>query len=177
MYKKTLNILIVSVITLLVSILLYTLLFLTIGQSREKLINLESTLEQVVLEEQQYLSQKILLKDTQEDRVELDSYFLTEAGIATFLEEIEMLGEDANVLVNIDSVDVRGSEDEEISDVLDVALDVSGNWVSLFHYLSLMESLPLALTVEKSAMSISGSGEEGSVDWKGSFDITVAILK
>jgi hypothetical protein len=175
-YPHTLRLLIISLIAALVAVSLFSFLLFVIERGSREARELWAAVERGVLAEQQFLSQKILLQNTQKEREEIDRRFLAHNAIASFLERVEELGSIAEADVKVKSVNAETAGEGAVTETLLVSLEAVGRWEHVFHYLALLESMPLPITVVKSLMSVSGSSEEENV-WRGSFDIVIEALQ
>jgi Tfp pilus assembly protein PilO len=142
-------------------------------------VRAELTQASLVAEEVQILAKKNaytntvrkVVRDTEALRSELDSYFVNEEDLVTFLNDLENLGDNAGAVVTVQSVQTgkRISKDASIEE-LRLALKADGSLENVFHLLSLIEAFPKAISLDK--VRLTRRQTEGS--WQGTFDVTVA---
>lgn len=173
-------------ITVLVLIVLLNILLLGVyfyAFSKVKIKNEEAS---VVSEElNDYLSKegtvnllKALVKKTSEDRIKLDSYFVSRDNIPEFTKEIEALGKMSGTDVTIKGLQANGN-------VLMIEISSEGNFRNTLQLVSLIESLPFKVEVTKAYLDVTEveiPEEEGGgvrVVWNGNFniDLTGFIVK
>lgn len=129
------------------------------GEALRKSIN-----ESVVLAET-----RSTLLETKPTRDQLNSYFVTEGSEVTFLEEIESLGEEANVSVTFSSI---GKHADGPSPELRVSFRTEGLWRNTMHFVALLESLPRKITIREVSFS-EIVNEGGASRWHASFSISL----
>ena len=106
------------------------------------------------------------------DRDLLDSYFLREEEIVSFLETIESLAYDPGTDVAVTSVDQGNTAQGGNFTTLNLSIDVQGPWVAVFLEFSLIETLPVPLVVHQATIDvINAQGDDRT--WKGSFRVSV----
>jgi len=111
-----------------------------------------------------------VVRDTQKEREELNSYFVTEEEIVGFLERIEKLQAQTGTRIDIRSVGVGAPVDkDELITPLLLTLESKGTFQDVFYTLSLLEALPTALTVKSARITQNPT----SLVWEGSFDVAV----
>lgn len=114
-----------------------------------------------------------VVRDTESERAEIDSYFLKEEEIVTFLEDIEALGVHVGAPVTVQSVAVEEAVDKDERIIpLRLVLQSEGTLQELFYMLQLLETFPAALRVEK--IQVTQDAEERT--WNGTFHIIVLRL-
>jgi Na+-translocating ferredoxin:NAD+ oxidoreductase RnfG subunit len=91
-----------------------------------------------------------IVRDIQQERNELNTYFVTEDGIVTFLEDVENLTADTGAEVRVQSV-AEGSPIDKDGMVasLQVTIALQGTFQEVFHSLALLEKFPKAMTMRE----------------------------
>lgn len=170
--KNTLLIIltIVGVVAMVVSTAAYSWLF----------VKVRGTIAQVAFtaEEAQLLATKNahtqtvrrIVRDTQEEREELNEYFLTQDEIVVFLEDVESLTADSGAKVSVETVGEGASIDKDgLVKPLLVDLKLSGTLEEVFHALALIETFPKAVTVRDARITQSPAKKT----WQGVLNIHV----
>ncbi len=117
-------------------------------------------------------SQNIKLLESQmaeikENFEKLDNFYLKENGLVGFIESLEKIGRDANVLVGIHSVGIEKDKKSVL-----FRIDAEGEFEELFQYLVSLENLPYQVAFERMDIS-SGDATKGKNVWKSEVDIRV----
>lgn len=109
-----------------------------------------------------------IIRDTQDSRKELNTFFLTDKEIVTFLEDMENLGVHANAPIAVQSVSVEDAIDKDGRVVpLELTLRSEGTLQQVFYTLSLLETYPKALNIGKVSLKQSPT----DLMWEGVFNI------
>lgn len=132
----------------------YVFLFVEIKKTNEEVSTLQNQLDIEVRQDQRLRSMKQLLADLEEELTMIDTYFIAPDGVVDFLEELESFGRIANTSVEVTSV---GIEDEEGTaslpyNRLRVEFVSEGSWTSLVRLVSLLETLPFGVTINRSQL-------------------------
>jgi len=160
----------IGIVAMLVSIVSYSWLF----------IKVTNTIEAAALtsEEVQLLSTKNahtqtvrrVVRDTQIQREELGSYFITEETLASFLGDIEELGSYTGAAIDVQSVSLGDAIDkDELVAPLKLSLKSEGELQDIFYTLALLEVFPKALTIDR----VRFTQNPDTLSWQGVFDIEV----
>jgi hypothetical protein len=123
-------------------------------------------LEGELIREDQLKTIEGLMRDIESERATLDSQFLTEAEIVSFITLLESLDSYTGVSLEIDSVSKQGN-------TLNISLDATGSWESVYHLLAMIEALPPASIVNGITFGGNG-GSEGL--WSVSIDIETLLV-
>lgn len=190
--KLSRNALIFSITTSLVAVGVYAYLFLGLRDTAQEHAQITAELEQEEQKQERRGSVSAILEDTEEERAELESIFVTEETIVDFFEEFEVLRGEAGVEAEIDQVreDIeleieeddegeKGEEGEEgddgddnesaVQEILSyVEMDVSaeGSWGEVFRFLSLIETMPYAMELRNVHIS-ENEAPQSSTDEEG----------
>ena len=173
---NTIQIFFVTLILSAVFMAAYFFLFQIIRNGSEIIAQLNADKELQLQLKQRYLSNRSFLNSIISERAELDSYFVSEDDIVTFLEDVEVLGKKTGTTVTVDSV----SEDEKLTNdtmfgKLNISIQSTGSWQGSIHTLSLLESMPKSVTIRSARISVASGGEEQI--WRGVYEVAVDTLK
>jgi len=102
------------------------------------------------------------LRETENSRALLDNFFIFSGKEANFLERLEALALHASVTMKVLSF----TKDEKS---LHINFDTEGEYDGSYHFLSLLESLPLRLALDSASLA----EKTDSRAWLGKFEITV----
>ncbi len=126
--------------------------------------------------EEHLRSLKNVLLDTESERAKLNELFLADNNIVQFIERIERLGLLTGVSLDTRSVGIqKAGGDGDVYEWLKISVSVRGSWSELYHFLSLIENLPVAVFLDKARFNYS-TGADVS-EWGGTFDLRVAKQK
>ena len=160
----------VSVVALGISSATYMWLFTKVNDTiREAAIISESA---QLLSAQNAYTQTIrkIVRDTSDEREKINSYFVTDEGLVSFLEDIEGLGTRAGVNLEVQSVSVGNTIDKDgLVSPLRLSLESEGTITEIYYILSLLEAYPKALSVRR----VQIYQRPDTLVWVGTFDIEV----
>ena len=107
-----------------------------------------------------------MTKDTEEDRIKLSSYFVSKDAVVSFIEELESLSRQANVVLSIDSP-LEG-KDTPMSKQIYLRFNVraEGRFQDVMHFVRLTEALPYKIFVDHVALSSAGKIWIGTVSFR-----------
>jgi len=162
-------------------------LFLVLGYGYAvwKIFDMNRTVQALEADVQLQLSREdlgrkagTLLSETAQERSKLDSLLLADNEIVPFLEHIEGIGEIADVTLDVKTVDVIGSEEkQDVYEWLKISVTADGSWIEVYHFLSLLEHIPLALVVDRVDLTVLKEEDKSTNMWDGRFDFRVAKRK
>lgn len=133
----------------------------TIGYTKQIAV-LTQTLQDKNTESEMLTSVKHVIADTASVRKELDGYFIAKEGVVDFIQRVEKMGAEAGVTLTFSTIDtpVGGGVPSSL-DRLVLRLSSTGSWQQGIHFLTLMESLPYALSVTGARMT-----KQSSLQWQ-----------
>ena len=145
--KKTINRLVILVIMLFVCIGAYIGMTVIIKQDTEKVQLLESELLTRAQQKQWSASLQTLIDDSQEDRIKLNSYILSDDSVVGFVSDIEGIASTTNVVLEINSLGIAqvtslAKVAEERFETLQMQIQIRGSWRNIIHFITLLENLP-----------------------------------
>lgn len=139
---------------------------------------LETELMQVRAEENSAASMQHLLVDTREERQKLDSYFIAEDDVVSFIESVEGLADTVGVAISVNSVGVEETTDAERFEYVRVNAAAEGSFKNLYWLLSLIEHMPMKLEVRQVYLEERPAEDgKGSAGWKLTFTIRALKIK
>lgn len=107
----------------------------------------------------------------------LRGVFLPEKEIISFIESIEQLGLDQNVIVTIKAVDVADSVAESTNSTygtFSATFTVSGAWVDVSDFIRIIETLPYYARI--SSLDLDSTTTKQGVTWNAAIALSVAVL-
>lgn len=140
----------------------YGYFFYTIIAENEKTSLLRGEIELREKEENRSLSERNLIRGTEEERQTLNGYFINSNSIVSFIERLEALGRASNVGMTLSSVDI----DKNRKNVLKINLRVSGSFQGIYYLISLIEAMPYEIEVNRFSLSRS-AGQTFTKKWEG----------
>ena len=95
-----------------------------------------------------------VVRDTKEERAELQSYFVNEDELVSFLEKLEAVGVRTGAPLSVENVGARGAVDKDGLIVpLSLSLRATGTFRQVVHTLALVEAFPKVLSLERVRLS------------------------
>lgn len=175
---KTLQFIVFSAIIALAALAVYMFILLDIRDKNRSVSLILNEADIEALQDLRLRSIQKIVKDTEEQRGQINIYFVGDDEIVKFIETVELLGVLADADVEINSVNIeerRREEGEENDEFLQLTFSATGEWNEVFYFFSLVELLPYNIEVKRASFE-SGSKEKSGI-WNGSFGITVAKSK
>lgn len=117
-------------------------LFITIRNRNAEAAVLATEIQAQTIREIKLKSLKRTITGTDEIRQNLDRYFIQKDSTVSFIEEIESLGLEEGVALQISDVKVETYSQREEFEWLAVSLSASGDWTSVLNTEARLESLP-----------------------------------
>jgi len=164
------------IVATVIALILYFVAFFSIRSKTRSLSLLEADLQVELLSEERSRSMKKLVEDTKTQRAALNTFFVSDDGVASFISDLESTAASARVDLDITSVGVEDiSADETLLELLTLRFSAEGTWQEVVHFVSLLELMPHALSIRSSQLQRSVRGEE--IVWQGAFNVSVLKLK
>ncbi len=161
--------------------------------SKER-VQLETVTQEVEAELQkggQRAAEISLLNETKRDREKIATYFVGEGEVVEVLQKIESIGMLSGAAVTVNSVtdetvakkkakksdsdEDKEKKEETPESLIRLGISAEGDWLSVYRFLSLLELLPLAQSVERVSLEKTHETEIKNDDtlpeWKGLFEI------
>jgi len=146
---KKITIIIAGVITLFAASG-YAFIFYTIKSFNNQASLLRQEISLKEEKEKKSIFEKILLRDLEKERKELDGYFIERDNPVVLIEKIEEIGKISGVSLSISSLE----PDKERKNIIIADMSLAGSFPKIFHFLSLLEKTPLGVTVKRAAFGI-----------------------
>ncbi len=158
-----------------------------------KAVNVDATYNDVLVQLKKQDDLQVarnVFRETSSIRSNIDSRIIAYEEIPEFLASIEKLASSSNVSRNI--TQVTTSEKEELSALdkqsLDVSFSATGSWDNVFHFISLIETLPYKINLRTADLARhteiktteSGTGKDKKVtqeeikNW--SVDVAISVI-
>ena len=172
----------VSIILGLVVLGLFILHYLSILQLKNKNENITSLLNEITSQDrkQQYLfSTKKLIETDNTDISRINNSIIASDGDLKFIEDIESLAHQNDLLINIDSLSIDKVPNSSTVVFLKVRAKVIGSWDSNYTFLAKLESLPLKVKIERIDLNNTRSELDNKKisEWQDTIDIRVLKYK
>jgi hypothetical protein len=179
--RKTINILILTIIFNIITASLYFYVSGMVNKNLEKISNLSNNLNTQLLKQEQFKLFKNIINETNLDREELDTRFISSDGLVSFITQVEALATLSGVSVDIGNVSVseylhQGSK-SELLEFLNMSISVSGSWENNFYFLNLLESLPYNISIDSFNLQTGGDTDNKITKWNGAFDLKTLKIK
>lgn len=170
------------------------LVFFSLSKERDALRATSEKVEVELQREGQKAAEIALISETKTDREKLASYFIADSEVVDVLQKIEAIGERAGAVVKVNSVtdevatkkkakknddneDSEEKKDTPAESLLRLGISAEGEWIEVYSFLTLLELLPIAQSVERVSIEKTEKTEIKNDDtlppWKGLFEIKV----
>ncbi len=168
---------------------IYSLIFIKIEQKTQASAELSTKIADLTLQKDTLQSIKKNISETSDLRNKIDSYFVSKDGMVDFLNLINDLGAENNLTSKVISVGIEpASMSPDTLEVIRANVQVYGTWADVYHFSTLLELLPLKISVNRFNLEKFSDNNSGSTQnqknasvslrpWTGSFDIAVLKLK
>lgn len=168
----------------------FVFLLWSIKSANEHISTLANEIAQEGKREELLKSTKNSAAETASLRAKLDNFFIAPDGVVSFLEFVDGLGGVSKVgleITNLGLEDVAGSPVP--SELLRLQIVAGGSWEGIYHFLSLLESIPYKMRLEDAALQkqpkeklipvldAEGKPKPPPPPWVGSFRVSVLKLK
>ncbi|MDZ7726503.1 MAG: hypothetical protein U5L75_02905 [Candidatus Campbellbacteria bacterium] len=173
------NILIMVIIATIIGASAYTFVFLGVRNTSEKTREIKEQMSEELGKQERSASIQALYERTDEEREELMSRIISEENLVRFFEELESIGSDAGVSMEIASINEHVSlepvvstdeegkeskpEEHPASDDLEwLQMDISaeGSWQSVYKFLSFVELMPYVIELSNVHLKLSESARQ-----------------
>jgi len=149
--KGTKKIAVVALVLNICAGIAYGMFYMSVGEIRAEVAKTAQTLQQKLVLQEIEQSERHVISDTKQKREKLQSYFITEEEAVSFIEQLETLSTVAGVSLSISSVDVK-------KEGLSVQLNTESAWTETYHFLTLVESMPLKVSIDQARFRYNGNG-------------------
>ena len=179
-FSKTVKFSVVSGLLSAVLIAVYYILTNQIKEKNREAATILNEIDSVLLVDQQLRDAQNFIRDTEDDRAKLNSYFVSNEGIVDFLEVIEGLEQYAEVEVSIKTIGENDTGEFESVEQLELNLTAEGSWGAVYHFFALLESLPHSIDMSRVQFNSIGenvNGEDTTDKWRGIFILSADKIK
>jgi len=162
---KSQKVLVFSLLVLVLAASGYVLLYQYITLLHINLDTLSVELDSVVMVVENKQSTIALLESTEEGREEMERYFVSVDDPTQFLNMIDAVAKGVGVNVEAVSVEIVDFEKinkkfpKDLQKKTEVALSVQGEWEDVYHFISLLEFFPYAVTIDRATITHKESSE------------------
>lgn len=146
----------------------YGYLFYVVGNKNAETAVLYTTSHQQASDKEKIQGLERTLKDTEKERSNLSTYFVTKRNAVTFIEQIEQTGKSAGVDLSVNSV----SDDAKGGETTQLTFSAAGAFPDIYRLTALIESMPYKVTIKKVDMQTLSDQKNGTI-WKGNFVVTL----
>lgn len=148
--KKAWNIFCLAVIANVVIVSVYVYIFLQIKEKNQNIASLTDEIAVLSDRKKNLQSVKKIVSDTAVLHSQIDKYFIKKDGVVQFLNSIQALGVENNLSTKITSVAIgQMASTSEVMELLTADVQVAGVWTDVYKFASLLELMPIQLTVER----------------------------
>lgn len=192
--SKTKKIFIASLVIGLVAVGVYVVLYIVLGNMSAEVSRLNTQSTQQLEQNEQQAATRRIIEDTVNLRNTLDSFFVSSDGVAGFITTIESLATDAQVDLEITTVNVEenetinneeGNNDNnnsnttaEIFQALQLDMTAQGNWSQVTHFVTLLESLPKKVSIQEVSFEETANPEgQAEPQWNALVTLTASKFR
>jgi|GEM_PF-6102322 len=180
---KTTRFFIVYTLYFVLALGAYIFFYVHIDGKSNTATNTLSEISQLQQQNMQMQNLKQTIKDTEEARTEVANFFVDSDMIIEFLETIEGMAGKADVEIDVKSINEIETEAEGIKE-LSLNIDFEGDWISVHHFMVLLENIPIKMTIDRLNFRETVSREKDengeiieTVAWRGSAGFKTLQLK
>lgn len=177
----------ILVITILFALLTWAGAFMFYFSIESKKIAAGNLAGEITLKNNQKDEIKALSRDIQnlkDDLEKIDNHIVgsSQDKVADFLKTIEKISEKSGTELDIDSIDIAPLADKQLAEQfeeLNLTLQITGSWNSVFLFLGLIENLPQKIEVKNLGLSVLENLEEttGGAEWSGRLVLSTEKFK
>lgn len=153
----------------------YVLLHRAIMRTHADLIQTHADYNRITLEKEHRTSIRALIAETADIRNELTGYLMPADDPIAFLADVEAAGAKAGVALVVESIngEAPGNKPDAgpVRPIIRIVLFAEGGWNNLYHFATLLETMPYAITLE--GFSVSETTLDTGYGWKGQIQMTV----
>lgn len=147
--------------------------FFIYNKTLAQVVSYVSVNEEVNNEDSRKKSEEELLnlyESSKESRAKVLNYFVQEDKIVDFIEMVEGIGNSSKTKLEISSISNDSSS-------LKAKIKVEGGWVNVMTAFTLIENLPISLTINNVSIRNTDFGSKSSKTWNLELDIEALITK
>lgn len=122
---------------------------------------------------QEFSGLKQLLLETEGERLKINNYFVTTKALSGFIERLEGLASTTSVVLELTNAELTDDQSPGIA----LAFKAAGQFRDLFHFVSLVETLPFQLWFARAELAFKERRENQKVaEWQGDFVLALTRL-
>ena len=180
MKTRTTSVLICLIIAAIALIGLYYFCISYVGGLGRQTAQLNLDLDSSQIKYVRLLSLRAIVKSSESNGQQLDSYLVQPGQEIDLVKEVEGLADQLALTHSTDQIDtqdldVLASQNKEL---LHIVISTTGGWNSTRRFLSLIEALPFNIRLNKVDFNLSGDTSSPAGDqWRGRFDFSVVKKK
>jgi Tfp pilus assembly protein PilO len=128
---------------------------------------------------QQLASVRTALRENSATQREIDSVFVAEDSVSSFIDSLESLAVKKSVSISLGSINIEPITGMTGIKQLRIRASSSGSWRDIMSFSASLESLPKAVSVQSLSINkevAPKDGAEASISWNATFDISVLVL-
>jgi hypothetical protein len=177
-HSRTKTLLIIASAITLVGMLLSGFIIYLIYEKEGKMADVEAKLAVAQAAADSGVSMNHLLTDTKPEREKLDTYFIGSDNVVSFIERIESLSTITKVTTAINSVGIDKSTTDNTFEYVTLNGTAEGSFSNVYWFLSLLESIPLQITVDQIYIEQMPVTEKNApTKWRATFTLKALKLK
>lgn len=150
--QKSILTLVVSIIFLGASITAYVIIFRDLKHKNEYISKTTGELAGETAKKQKQLELERTIQESDADRTILNSYFVPADKAVAFLETMEGYGKTGGAILKFTTVDYNKTKDN-----LHMVLNITGEFVHVYHTILLLENAPYEFSFERITLSLQQS--------------------
>lgn len=166
----------------------YAFIFIQIRQENVRIAELSNAILTQMARQDILQATKERVAETVAEREKLDHYFISKDSVVPFLNSLQSLGIENGLSVKLNMVDIEPSPvSEDTFEVVKISLEALGSWSDGYRFLSLIELMPLKVSVARADLQ-KNVGAEPSVNadkkspsrsypWRLTIDMAILKLK
>lgn len=181
--SQTKKVLITVIVADLVVIAVFLALFFTIKSKNQHISLLRNNIELETKKSADFQSLKKFSEGTAEARSKIDSIFVGKDGMVDFLGYLESIIKSAGAQAEISSINLEEARDvkNDSYEIIKIRGEAIGSWSSVYRALTLLDSLPFAVSINAAEIHKFSAGDVKSTKtkggWSGNFELNVLKLK
>ncbi len=159
--------LLVAIVFLGASIAAYVIIFTDLKRKNEYISKTTGELAGETAKKQKQLELERTIQESDADRTVLNSYFVSADKAVAFLETMEGYGKTGGTVLKFTTVDYNKTKDN-----LHMVLNITGEFVQVYHTILLLENAPYEFSFERITLSL-----QQSVNSSEKKDVTVPMWR
>lgn len=159
--KKNYTVLIIVILLDVGAIGAYYTLYGRIINLNREIASTTTAIQSFERKEETFASLKTIVKDTEDERAKLESYFVANDDTASFIEKVEGLAHSKGLEFTVASISAAAG-------TLNLQIEATGMWSDLMNFYTLLERMPYQTSFGDAKFTYA------KPLWKGDFSLSVA---